>query len=331
MKRIVVIYFSFFLALQAAAQSDYQKVIDLSGVWKFSIGDNMRWADPAFNDTNWERIYVPSAWESEGFNGYDGYAWYRLKLEFRNINDASNLYLFLGYIDDVDQVYFNGQLIGFTGSFPPDFYTAYESDRRYHIPNELINKEGHNVIAVRVFDTVLDGGIISGNVGIFMKRGEAARALFMEGIWKFREGDSQVWKEKDYDDSAWSKVIVPGWWHSMKKTHFEGEAWYRKEFVLPSNLANSKEDLVLVLGKIDDFDETYLNGKLIGVTDDGRGYGSSFSYQKYRLYVLLPEYLDKTGKNVIAVRVRDIGGNAGIYEGPVAIVPYSMVSTLIHR
>lgn len=331
MKRAVLIYAFFCLTLEAAASDDYRKLIDLSGVWKFNIGDNFQWSSPSYNDANWERIYVPSAWESEGFHGFDGYAWYRLSFDMSSVTDQTNLYLFLGYIDDVDQVFFNGQLIGFSGSFPPNFYTAYQSDRRYHIPNELINKSGKNVIAVRVFDTILDGGIISGNVGIFTKRGTAAMAYYLEGIWKFKEGDSQIWKEKDYDDSKWSQVVVPGWWRSMKKTHFEGTAWYRRTFTLPSALAASKEDLVVVLGKIDDFDETYLNGKLIGTTDDGRGYGMSSSWQQYRLYVLLPEYLNRTGENVLAVRVGDLGGNAGIYEGPIAIVPYSAIRSIMER
>src|SRR6187399_729509 len=64
-------------ATQVSAQDKWLRLIDLSGKWKFSIGDKSAWSDPSFNDGSWENISVPSKWEDEGFNGYNGYAWYR--------------------------------------------------------------------------------------------------------------------------------------------------------------------------------------------------------------------------------------------------------------
>lgn len=307
---------------------DMKRVTDLRGQWRFSIGDDPRWANPSYDDSGWERIFVPAPWEDEGFSGFDGYAWYRTTVDLRNISE-NNLYLILGYIDDVDQVFINGEMIGFSGSFPPDFYTAFNSHRKYYIPPELINKNGKNVIAVRVYDTILDGGIIKGNVGIYANRKEPKNTLLLEGIWKFREGNNQWWKEPDYDDSYWSATIVPGFWRSFKKAHIQGEAWYRKEFVLPDYLQNENQ-LVLVLGLIDDFDQTYLNGVLIGRTNDGKSFGQSDSWRTYRTYKIPKDLLKRNGTNIIAVRVKDIGGNAGIYKGPLGIVPFSDYKELIN-
>jgi len=61
----------------ANAQDKWERVINLHGKWKFSIGDKSLWGDRYFNDSKWEDIFVPSKWEDEGFNGYNGYAWYR--------------------------------------------------------------------------------------------------------------------------------------------------------------------------------------------------------------------------------------------------------------
>lgn len=325
------LFFSIALSLvltQVSAQ-DLQRVVNLTGEWKFSIGDNPRWASPELDDSHWSSIKVPSKWEDQGFAGYDGYAWYRKTINLIDIN-AKNLFLVLGYIDDVDEVYLNGELIGFNGSFPPDFYTAFQSHRQYYLPPGLVNKNGKNVIAVRVFDTILEGGIIKGEIGIYSTN-EPAKTYSLEGIWKFKEGDNQWWKGKRYNDSSWDLIMVPGYWRSLKhKEVIEGTAWYRKEFNLPDFLKN-ESDLVLVLGKIDDFDETYLNEVLIGSTDDKKPIGVSWSFDQYRIYTIPNNVIDRNGTNTISVRVRDIGGNAGIYCRPLAIVPRKDLNRLIPR
>ena len=103
---------------------DSERVLSLRGTWRFSIGDNEDWAEPAFDDSDWERIYVPSEWEDEGFRGYSGHAWYRKTFDFDAPEDLSAFSLVLGKIDDVDQVFLNGELIGSTGSFHPNYHTA---------------------------------------------------------------------------------------------------------------------------------------------------------------------------------------------------------------
>lgn len=317
--QILFVYAFFFSLSLSGAGFGEDRIINLRGVWKFTIGDNMKWASPNYVDEHWEDIYVPSAWEEEGFNGYDGYAWYRTTFEFEEEVNLAALSIELGYIDDVDEVYINGHLIGFSGSFPPDFYTAYNALRKYVIPGEVLNVTGPNVIAVRIYDTVQGGGIIKGSIGIYERRMDRYDAMQLGGIWKIRDGDRDEWKDPFYDDGDWQDAMVPNFWRSLKKFRpNRGVAWYRKEFTLPPNLRD-EEELVVVLGKIDDFDKTYLNGHLIGFTNDNRRYGSSNSWQEYRIYVLLDRYLNRDGPNVLSVQVEDMGGNAGIYEGPIGI------------
>lgn len=315
-----LLFLALFILTTLAQTQELKRIKDLRGQWKFSIGDNPRWASPDFNDEEWQTIFVPSTWENEGFSGFDGYAWYRITIELDQVN-KNNLILDLGYIDDVDEVYLNGQLIGFTGSFPPNFYTAYQSHRQYRLPDDLLKKNGKNVIAVRVYDTIHEGGMVKGNIGIYSTRNEPEKTFSLEGVWRFREGDNQWWKEVDYNAKNWDFIIAPSFWGGMKDKYIsQGTAWYYKQFMLPSYLAG-EEELVLVLGLIDDFDETYLNGRLIGATNDGKPLGWSNSWQEYRIYPIPEEALNRKGKNIITVRVRDIGGNAGIYKGPLAIVP----------
>ncbi|HKJ43523.1 MAG TPA: beta galactosidase jelly roll domain-containing protein, partial [Sunxiuqinia sp.] len=135
---------------------------DLRGLWKFRIGDHLEWASPQYDDSDWGDIRVPARWENEGFRGYDGFAWYRTSIVLPASMEQKSIVLELGYIDDADEVYFNGVKIGQTGSFPPNFSTAYTALRKYQVPNDLVHYGQKNLISVRVYDAMLDGGIVSG-------------------------------------------------------------------------------------------------------------------------------------------------------------------------
>ncbi len=49
---------------QTLLANNWRMVLDLSGDWRFSIGDNIQWANPDFNDRQWETIRAPAPWES---------------------------------------------------------------------------------------------------------------------------------------------------------------------------------------------------------------------------------------------------------------------------
>src|SRR5690349_5553085 len=118
----------------AVAQDKWERLISLQGKWKFSIGDKSSWSNPAADDSGWEEIYVPSKWEDEGFNGYNGYAWYRTSFDASQLGQmVQGVNLFLGYIDDVDEVFVNGKRVGGSGSFPPRYHTSYDAFRNYYI------------------------------------------------------------------------------------------------------------------------------------------------------------------------------------------------------
>jgi hypothetical protein len=308
------------LALISWRQPGDWLVLNLKGYWKFTIGDSEAFAQPNYDDSEWDEIFVPSAWENEGYHGYDGYAWYRVGFELNTRTiDEESLYLDLGYIDDADEVYVNGVKVGFTGGFPPDFFTAYKSRRMYYLPNEILRKGETNIIAVRVFDTVLDGGILSGTIGVFSTNDRFPAVQQLEGIWKIRDRRNEDWRAASYDDDRWKETMVPGFWHEMKSWQPHGSiATYRKSFEF-SPIIDTSEDLVLILGKIDDYDEVFFNGELIGKTKDYRPFGRSMSYSEFRVYDIPRSLINRTGSNTIVVEVEDIGGNAGIYQGPIMI------------
>lgn len=316
----ITIWFGLIFTSIGAYGQDWVRVINLRGEWNFSLGDNNSWAHQYYNDDKWEKIRVPSSWEDEGFHGYDGYAWYRKKFDGRELDKGRNYYIHMGYIDDTDQAFINGKLVGQSGSFPPNFNTAFRSNRIYPIPTDFINYTGSNTVSVRVYDAYIEGGIISGRPGIYYDDSEDVLDLDLSGIWDFFIEDFGRNRD-DLDDEEWSKIMVPSPWEKQGIRNFDGIGWYRKKFQLPDQL--NGHELVLLVGKIDDFDQVYLNGTLIGKTKDDRRFSFSTSYLELRIYNV-PKNLIKPGQlNTLVVRVEDIGNIGGIYEGPVGLIKAS--------
>ena len=300
----------------------WDRVVNLRGSWKFSIGDDMNWSKPDYDDREWESIKVPSMWEDQGYNDYDGYAWYRKHFKIYSSVGGNYLTLNLGRIDDVDQVYINGNLIGGSGVFPPHYKTAYAAWRVYYLPKNILKLNNDNIIAVRVYDSQLGGGIVEGDPGIYEKENTLRLDVELDGMWKFKTGDNLSWKDPRFEDQKWANIFVPAFWETQGYTDYNGFAWYRKSFYANDDLA--KKRLVLAMGRIDDIDEVYLNGKLIGSTGDMTDEPISFNehgeYEKFRGYYIPDGAIEANKENPIAVRVYDGYNVGGIYDGPVGII-----------
>jgi AraC-like DNA-binding protein len=112
-------------------------------------GDNPEYKNLAFDDSDWKVISLPSNW-SLLFPEWNGICWYRIHVRFNEEPPDNSLGIRLGIISDVDEVFFNGHLIGKSGEFPPDRSSAYDRKRIYEIPTNLIIPKGDNVMAIRV-------------------------------------------------------------------------------------------------------------------------------------------------------------------------------------
>jgi len=154
--------------LQKINDEHRDEKIELAGKWLFRIGDDKNWSEPKIDEFGWVEILVPSQWEKQGYN-FDGVAWYRKHVNIPSRFKTKKIYLYLGKIDDNDYVYFNGELIGVTN--------GWTQERIYFIPNDLINYDSDNVIAVRVEDKGLGGGIYEGPI-LIVSRDEL---WFMKG------------------------------------------------------------------------------------------------------------------------------------------------------
>lgn len=288
-----------------------KRVVNLHGDWQFASGDNLAWAEENFDDSSWSRIQVPSYWENQGYKDYDGFAWYRRQFSIDANDVKKSLFAVMGRVDDVDEVYINGEKIGGLGDFPPTYVGAWDKDRNYSIPAGLL-RDGDNVIAVRVYDAQQAGGIYNGKVGIYAST-LPQPLVNLQGEWQFKLGD----EGEDY-----KRIQVPDTWENQGYKDYNGIAWYKHSFGKLD--VDENEALILLLGKIDDTDEVTLNGEIIGRTGrlDHTDRQTDPDYWKLdRRYEFSSSLLKET--NTIEVRVHDSTGFGGIYAGPVGIMKKS--------
>ncbi len=133
--------------------------------WKFQPGDNPDYAQPAYDDSAWKLmsiepranyhdpyfssdLYIPG-WTARGYPNLTGYAWYRTR--FKVMGGNKNLWLEMPPdVDDVYQVYANGQLVGSMGKFTANHVTAfYSHPEEFHLPTADTN--GDVVLALRFY------------------------------------------------------------------------------------------------------------------------------------------------------------------------------------
>ena len=141
---------------------------------KFKAGDSPEWKSPNYDDSSWQTLQLNKVWDYQGIPASNKYGWYRLSVNAPESNaptgtDADKYVMVsLGKIDDVDETYLNGTLIGKTGSFPDDkdgYKSRYSVTRNYLAPKNLLKKEG-NTLAVRVYSGGEPGGMYTGPVSI---------------------------------------------------------------------------------------------------------------------------------------------------------------------
>ena len=113
-----------------------------------------------------------------------------------------------------------------------------------------------------------------------------------------------AWAKPGFPAKGWKTMHLPVHWEKAGLPNFDGIVWFRKSFELPADWEAS--DLTLHLGPIDDIDTTFVNGVQVGGKDlwlAGRDYK-------------VPSNVLRRGRNVIAVRILDTGGDGGIYGTP---------------
>lgn len=174
--------------------------------------------------------------------------------------------------------------------------------------------------------------------------------LDLAGKWLFRTdpketGESNGWHKLAYGDAGWQEINVPDNWENQGITDdnpnykhepglcgpgnpgykpYDGCGWYRLHLKIPSSQKGAR--MQLTIGRIDDTDRTYFNGKLIGKTEKN----VRDHYKISRNYGIPEELVKFDQDNIVAVRVFDRHGVGGILDGPVEIKVYGNNSEMLY-
>ncbi|HEX8017580.1 MAG TPA: sialate O-acetylesterase, partial [Flavobacterium sp.] len=138
---------------------------------------------------------------------------------------------------------------------------------------------------------------------------ESYKKSLLENIRKIQGFDVTLanedqFKTVEFNDKSWPEIKVPSLWENQQIGNIDGIVWMRKTIVLTAEQA--KNEALLHLAKVDDEDQTFINGIQIGTNN---------IWDKQRIYKI-PANVLKAGTNVIAVRITDYSGGGGIYGDP---------------
>jgi sialate O-acetylesterase len=161
----------------------------------------------------WEDWGVPSLAE------YDGVMWYRATVKLSAAQASQPATISLGVIDDVDEVWINGQPFasGFGGV-----------ERSYAVPAHLL-KAGDNRVVVNVFDMWGSGGL-HGDAGQFALRFADGSSVPLAS-WEYQlppKGIADV-PRAPWEPIAGINILYNGMIAPLGKYGVRGVAWYQGE------------------------------------------------------------------------------------------------------
>ena len=176
------------------------------------------WADPGLDDSSWDLIPAQQRWEESGYDDMDGFAWYRTSFELSAAEAAKGVELGLGPIDDSDQTWVNGQLVG-------GMHLAWNVPRLYHVGPQALHA-GRNVVAIRVEDVGAGGGEY-GAANLRFVRTADGIAHPLPDQWKFRPDQPVLSlddKHNQYPAALYNQMI-----HPLLPYPIKGVIWYQGE------------------------------------------------------------------------------------------------------
>ena len=131
----------------------------------------------------------------------------------------------------------------------------------------------------------------------------------LAGEWLFHVGHDPSYSSPFRERRNWQKIRVPGAWQKLGFPEYNGHAWYRAFLFVSSDLAG--EDFGIDLGRVEDVDEVFLNGRRVGGTG---GFSPHFDKANLaRRFYLVPREIMRVGQlNELSVHVYGDSRSSGL-------------------
>lgn len=183
-------------------------------------GMEEKWWKYDFNASNWKEMKLPSPWEDAGFAGLDGVVWFKKEFDLPEKHQGKNLILNLGTVDDSDETYLNGEMVGKTASY---------SDKRVYQIDAKNLKKGKNTITIRVTDTGGNGGLYGKPEAMFISLGEE-RIVELAGNWKYQiDFAEKINVTGNTDPNRYPTLLYNAMIHPLVPYAIRGAIWYQGE------------------------------------------------------------------------------------------------------
>lgn len=173
------------------------------------------WAGEIKDQDQWKAIDISELWENQGYKGADGIAYYRLEFDLNEKQRSDKITLNLGAIDDADQTWFNGTLVGATN--------GYNTERNYEVKKSILKASG-NIILIQVSDTGGGGGLYSADFKQTIST-DGGEIDLKDLDWKFRLAKLQI----NQLSNKIPNLIYNAMIHPIINFPIKGVIWYQGE------------------------------------------------------------------------------------------------------
>lgn len=172
-------------------------------------------------------------------------------------------------------------------------------------------------LAIYLFFTFLTTGFAQEFAPIYLPELEEGRnGASLQGSWVYIAEDDPEIKLPEYKLKNWQIVQVPGGLKEQDLPYREKTGWYRLPLVFPVSMMY--QNVALVIGRIGDVDEVYLDGHLIGKTGSFPPY-LNIDRNRKRIYPIPAGHVLPNTVQYLSIRVYNHNSSGGILNGPVKI------------
>jgi sialate O-acetylesterase len=208
-------------ALKQQMEQERRDLLESLGALESGMVDGEpAWAREDLDLSAWKEMETPGLWEDQGLAGVDGVIWFRKTITLSAEQASGRATLHLGAIDDNDQTWINGTLVGETRS--------YNKDREYTVEPGIL-KTGNNTLVVRVEDTGGGGGFWGDSEQMKLKT--QAGSVELAGVWKYRVSAEsfRVSDQAAISPNSRPTLLYNGMVHPLLNVSVLGAIWYQGE------------------------------------------------------------------------------------------------------
>ncbi len=123
--------------------------------WKYSVGHNPQWADPTFDDSDWETTQPFDIGRGQPQSGWQGSGWFRRHLEVDSVLWGKTVALAIQHLGAME-FYLDGELVYLSGVVGTSIEDEVLAGRWFHPPLPISFNQSHHVIAVHFSNHKMD-------------------------------------------------------------------------------------------------------------------------------------------------------------------------------